>query len=320
MDLQRTNRTGQQPCPYIGLPEDQETHFRYPHESNYCHKVSPAETITLVHQNRICLQDSHANCPVYQTGSRGSLPERLRRPEPVRRSAAALTLALASLTVVSILILMSTQKAAPGEVIQAAISTVTPVQFTPPGTLELKVPPVEAPVADSESLSEIEFANLSANGENEAPAAGATSTPLFMVVPQGATALSAGLPEFPTPGPLPGTPFVSSQKFVIHRVLPGETLALIGQRYQTDADVLRALNPTVALQTLLPGRLVVVAIGLTEIEDLPAFEILYLTRGRSLEDIAASFGVPLLALVTYNGLGNAEVVPAGRWLIIPETP
>ena len=62
-------------CVYLGKAQDQNLRYGYPHPSNCCHRVRPAQNVGLFYQEKICLTDKHPTCKVYASGWTGPLPE-----------------------------------------------------------------------------------------------------------------------------------------------------------------------------------------------------------------------------------------------------
>lgn len=65
-------------CPYMGVKADPQTRFSTASPGNYCHRVHPAEPVTLDHQDGFCLSDGYLNCVVYSPQWKGGLPAQLR--------------------------------------------------------------------------------------------------------------------------------------------------------------------------------------------------------------------------------------------------
>ena len=62
-------------CVYLGKAQDQSLRYGYPHPSNCCHRVRPAQNVGLYYQETICLTDKHPTCKVYASDWTGPLPE-----------------------------------------------------------------------------------------------------------------------------------------------------------------------------------------------------------------------------------------------------
>lgn len=52
-------------CPYLGLPDDNQTRMAFPSEGNLCHKAQPPASIAREHQSGFCLSSQHIACPVF---------------------------------------------------------------------------------------------------------------------------------------------------------------------------------------------------------------------------------------------------------------
>ncbi len=53
-------------CPFLGVKNGLYAHVGYACNSNFCHRVIPAETIGLSHQERFCLTENYTGCQVYR--------------------------------------------------------------------------------------------------------------------------------------------------------------------------------------------------------------------------------------------------------------
>jgi hypothetical protein len=53
-------------CPFLGVKNGLYAHVGYACNSNYCHRVIPAETIGFSHQEQYCLTENYTGCQIYR--------------------------------------------------------------------------------------------------------------------------------------------------------------------------------------------------------------------------------------------------------------
>lgn len=120
-----------------------------------------------------------------------------------------------------------------------------------------------------------------------------------------------------TPGPGVGTPFGSVQLFVLYRVEQGDSLGDLTRRYSTSVEAIRQASNIMEGKDIWPGDLIVIPIGSTNLSAIPPFKPLYLERDTNIHDIAKLYGISADLIRLYNDLGDGEMIPAARWLIVP---
>ena len=121
----------------------------------------------------------------------------------------------------------------------------------------------------------------------------------------------------PTPGPALMTPFGSQDlTLAVYQVQEGDTLSLIAQRYDTSVDVIRQLNVR-ELPILWIGELFVLCVGCQQNPGLPALRPVFLEADTTLDQLAADCSTCSLDdLRRWNGLGDEDLIPAGRWIVL----
>ncbi len=107
-----------------------------------------------------------------------------------------------------------------------------------------------------------------------------------------------------------------------HVVEPGETLSEIAKTYGVGMDALMALNGIADADALVVGQRLTLPEQDDGIADLPApaaatAGTYTVQAGDSLSQIAKDFGVTLDALLTANGIGDADRVIVGQVLAVP---
>jgi len=122
----------------------------------------------------------------------------------------------------------------------------------------------------------------------------------------------------PTPGG-PGlyTPFGPQQAYMLHQVKYGDNLPNLADQYQTDRDVIVAANGLLPDVPLQPDQVIVIMPGLTDSIGIEHLIAHFLGEDTSINELAPRYGVTVEEIRHYNQFGPGEIIPAGRWLIIP---
>lgn len=289
-------------CPFLGTPGDPTTHYRYPCRANRCFAQTPPQTIQFDHQQGYCLGSNYLNCPVFiREGAAKPLPELPEAPlapprrRPFRRRNPLKTVGI--LLAAGLLLSWLIPNLFPAQ------SSAGPESPTPsPAPTLTAAPPQETLPLIAASPTRPPTHTLSPTPTRTSPPPTITPTP------------------FPTPGPGLATPFGDSPSFVIHLVQPGESFTRIAAQYGADPDVLAAVNTLVEGQSLWPGRLIVVPLGVSDSASLPRFQVFLTAEATTLAELAARFQADAALIRLFNALGPGPELPAGRWLIIPLPP
>jgi LysM repeat protein len=131
------------------------------------------------------------------------------------------------------------------------------------------------------------------------------------------TPTDTSTPAQPTQGPNLETPFGPRNEFILHRVETGESLNYIASQYKTSVAVITSTNELRPGYTLLIGKILVIIPDLKENPGLPIFRPVYLDKDASLSALVQEYGISPNDLWRYNSLGSSDLIPAGRWIIIP---
>jgi hypothetical protein len=128
--------------------------------------------------------------------------------------------------------------------------------------------------------------------------------------------------ETPTITPTPpnlalDTPIGDDIQFVIHRTLPGESLFLFANQFNTNVDTIRELNYELP-SVLYVGVIVVIPIGIDDPNGLPQFSAYEVAmRGMTLETLAQELSADPQAMSKYNNLPMDYVLNPGDWILVP---
>jgi len=298
-------------CRHLGISNDPDTYFQYASTWNFCHRPDAIRPLATGVQGKHCLTANHVNCPVFQAGWDGRFPRDwvarsdefeasdLSGAGPWRtvQTGVLFFLLITALALLFGFILPS--MLSPDERNFPVVAGADPAALTEQVLTVLQ--PTETPVPSPTSAP------------TEAPAGSPTPGPPS-ATPEPLTPTETPLP---TDGPGLGTPFGPDDGFVIHVVLPGESYLSIANRYSTTPEVIQVLNPSVEGTSLWVDDRLVVPIGAAGAEGLPVFTTFFTTEAAGLTALADLLGTDPELLRYYNQLGDADLVPAGRWLIVP---
>ncbi|MBU4352952.1 MAG: LysM peptidoglycan-binding domain-containing protein, partial [Nanoarchaeota archaeon] len=106
------------------------------------------------------------------------------------------------------------------------------------------------------------------------------------------------------------------QRFMIHRVMEGESLELFARRYATTIEAIQAVNYYLP-SPLLVNWTVVIPLESIDVQGLPAFQPYMVVASMTVEEFAQSMSVDVSTLSYYNGLTATYQLSPGDWLLIP---
>lgn len=280
-------------CPWLGTPSDRESYFRYPSSENYCFSPSPSKPVRLDHQATYCL-GKWRECPVYQNAEISpalifTTPPHHRKKPFTRRPLFALMILLGVI----------------GGVLWLRTSLLTE-------KLPFSVPPFNSP--ETEQVAPTFFATSLAT-----PSPQEIFTPSFTP------------PFIPSPSPSPTfspTPALKhildehigpSLEFIIHQVLPGESLELLARQYNTTPEAIQQIN----YRGLSPagvvwaGSVIIIPVNLSSVQGYPKLEAVQISTPSSAREFAEALGVSLRLFLEYNWLQENETLQLGWWLLVP---
>jgi hypothetical protein len=302
-------------CPLLGARDDLETRFAYPSSGNYCHRVTPIESIDHAHQEAVCLTSDYVTCPVYQEQWKGPLPPGIRGKEisagykpRIRRLLIALVILVMAAGGILGVWYLYTQGWMPG-----FLGTTETSQETEAALLlavaSVTPSPTASPLASSTPTMTDTLEPTFTNTPNPSPTDTLTPTP-------------TNTPP-PTPGPGLGTPFGVDKVYAIHWVQEGQSLVTIARLYDTTEEVIRAANAILDRRTTWPDDILVIPAGEKDPANVRRFEYLFVGKKTDIQalaqELAEQYQYPVSAdeIRAFNNLGENPWIPAGRWLIIP---
>lgn len=87
--------------------------------------------------------------------------------------------------------------------------------------------------------------------------------------------------------------------------------------YNTTNRVIEASNVLVEGASIWPGTILVIVPGEKDPAAVTRFRVVQVETPTTVSQLAEDYGVSADDLRTYNSLGEADLIPAGRYLIIP---
>lgn len=314
-NLPHANRT----CPSLGLIDDPDTSLAFPSVWNYCHRARPIVPPILKHQGEFCLSKHYQQCPVFLHQQTAPEAEHIRSPlsrvKKFRRfSRRNIAIALVSLGVIFLL----------GWVIMADRSFPLPITGAPPAA---SITP--APIAAVTPLP-----TRTARPTPTRTHLATATAPLgkITIYPYNTTTRTVVktpvLPDTATLAPTTFStvslskhqlevPIGTHKKFVIHKVLIGESISQYADKYKTSSDAIVMVNYDLQIPVWV-DKLVIIPMGFTEVANLPIFEAYEVTKaGKTLESLAQELGVAVDDLKYYNAISTSESLAVGDWLLIP---
>lgn len=304
------NLTGSNPtqvCPFMGSPNDRGVWYSYAHEWNYCHLAKPAGSVSLVHQNAYCLTKDYASCKVFADMHEGPLPSdisglgRFKQSSSIAwRSWMIIGMTIIGIAFIALSVLLNNKtdsssafESTPAGYLEGTASPVPPATVTPT-PLALQIPIGIAQITNSIT-----------------PTSQPTASPTITETP---TAI------LPTAGPAEGTPFGPNKEYIYYVLKEGESLANVAVLFGTNVEVIKATNIFIEGASVWPGTVLLIIPGRTDPTGLKRFKIIYLDVKSSVKALAETHNISEDELRRLNSLGSDDIIPAGRWIIVPYNP
>jgi hypothetical protein len=113
------------------------------------------------------------------------------------------------------------------------------------------------------------------------------------------------------------TPIGSKYKFIIHKVVKGESLQLYAEKYGTTIETIRAVNYHLPIP-LWEDWLIIIPISITDAQGLPSFEAYMVSEeGLTIAELARKLSTDPIELKYYNALSETYRSSSGDCLLIP---
>lgn len=288
-------------CPSLGLADDADTSLDFPSNWNYCHRCLPIAPPRFKHQEEFCLGGKYGECPLFLSQQVAPLSKDLRIPRnsfgDMARRNFRRNIVLALVVLIAILI---GGWGITHQGLSAPVTANTPQTASPFVDSDLTIsPPSTIAVLQIPSIM--------------------TLTPISFNTPTDTTALTAITNDNPSKNQLEiliGTDY----KFVIHKILQGESMIQFSEKYDTSVEAIVAVNYTKG-NLGWSGTLLVIPVGITDFSKLPSFVVYRVQekdRGVSAATMAKYLRVTELELKYYNGWTDDGDRPlVGDYLLVP---
>ena len=315
-------------CPFLGLNDDPQSLMAYTSPQNCCYRCKPVVPVNLEHQNSYCLDAAHVNCQALNQEAGTPLPRALRykeRGHHVSHSGWTRFIVVSVILIVLIILgawILSANSPlgvffsdTPSPVIVSA--TVLPTIQSPatesPQTIPSNtVAPSLGTPAPTFTLTVSPFPSLTPTSLSATPTKTPTATVTLMVSQTLAPSLTAtGISPHSLEVP------IGQGKFLLHRVLNGETLTGMAKKYGTTEEAIKAVNynPVVPLWA---DVVIVIPLAATSVEGLPILESYQVTEDQVLpETLATQLSFDVKFFKDFNDLTDGEKLRKGDWFLIP---
>lgn len=285
-------------CPFLGLKSDPKSWVGYPSPLNVCHRVKPLSVPEFNHQQTFCLSNDFINCSVYHNHPGQRMPKHIQSQSFKKFDLKKIILIEVLVGAVLIAVIL-------GIIFRKEIAS----EFSEFTSLFAQK---TATITNTPFVTRTSTATVSSS-----PTQTLTNSPSLTPTP----ILPSSTPAPPTRTLEPPilaleTPIGEEWQYLIHAVVPGESLELYAKMYETSVDAIRAVNYD--LPSFLPlDWVVVIPLGTENVEDMPAFETYQIRNDIRVEALALELEVDPIELRRYNLIPAGYTLSAGDWLIIP---
>lgn len=278
-------------CPHLGMLDDAQTSLNFASNWNRCNHCKPAATPKFKHQEVFCLGGKFEDCPLFSRDGLSEMPPQILI-EP--RELTSSFLGRYRLIVIGALFALAlpvSWKLINEKFTADMASGPTPIAvLIIPTSMEIVPPTIDLPFDSTLAPAPI-------------------STPI--VAPISISGASGHQLE---------TPIGTDYKFVIHKILEGETIEQFAQQFDTSVEAILAVN-SATRNPGWSGTLLVIPVGFTDVTALPSFivyQVQETDRGSSIEVMAQNLRITPLDLKYYNGWSHPGDRPlVGDYLLVP---
>ena len=294
-------------CPFLGIINDPRSSVAYSSKKNICYRVKPIESPKLAHQSAYCLAQRYEHCKVFKSPPDKKMPKDMRLKS--QRSADLRKLIFWAFLIGFLLTALVWGFYYRDEVIADFSRLVD--------ELRSQLAPTEGP---QQQIIQATITQTLTLTPSPTMTASATQLPTATRTPRPPTHTSP--PPTSTrekPSLALETPIGTEIQFIIHKVIPGESLELYARDYETSVTAIRAVN--YRLPSFLPlNWVVVIPLETEDVQNLPPFEPYEVKDEMSVKNLSAQLGVNLRDMSFYNNLEANMLLLPGDWLLIPREP
>ena len=293
-------------CPYMGLKFDPKSWVGYPSPINYCHRVKPLAVPKFEHQRNFCLTKNYVQCPIVYGGPGQKMPKIIQsqsdRQTTIKKIIRIEVLTGLILIAVILGIIFWNQITAgigqvfnPSSIIENTVTRTVGISLTSSPTFELSnTPTVTTTPTINNSATLMPTPTPIPPSETPSPPTSTIEPPILALE----------------------TPMGPDMGFIIHAVVPGESLELYARDYNTTVEAIRAINYN--LPSFLPlDWIVVIPLNTSDVSGIPAFEPYEIEQDVTLEVLADLLLVDPIDLQVYNRIPSGYSLSPGEWIIVP---
>jgi hypothetical protein len=294
-------------CPHLGLGDDPATAHGYPSEWNYCHSVKPKASPNLEYQREICLTTYHNFCPAIDAGQKKSMPRDLRMPG-VGRTRKLITQWI--IVIVSLTFLISAGLIFSGYWVPSWVKKTSLSAWIPEFVLQITMtvtPTMEIEIDASPVVSETVLVTPENSIVSEMP------TPSREDITATQTEIASAIRcAYPLESPFGG----ENRSFLLHKVVAGENMIMLTERYETTEAAIEAVNYFFP-SSLWADLVIVIPLNQTNTDGLPSFKpVLLEEEDISLEELAQNLSVSSAELIEFNQL-DPSCRSFHGWVLVP---
>lgn len=287
-------------CPFLGLEHDQATYKDFPSSLNVCFHTKPEKTPALAHQRIYCLSENYTECPVFSAPKGNKMPGEIQYQQETKRGRNRLLIGITAALILILIFLLGFLREIGWDFLKFERQEQTPLSTTSRDSSLRQFTPTEEPLITATmataTITPTEIMPTSTQTPIPSPSPSATQRPIFAL----------------------DTPIGADPQFIIHRALPGETLLLFANRYNTSVEAIYAVNLDLQ-QVLWVDQIVIIPMDRTDLSGIPAFTAYQIAEETTnLEEISDLFSVSLDDLVRFNHIGPRYLLTQGEWILIPQ--
>jgi hypothetical protein len=301
-------------CPFLGLQDDHQSLMAYISPQNCCYRCKPIVSVDLDQQNNYCLGAAYGKCPVYNREVGKPLPRALQFRES-QRSVRSGSSRIAVISVILIVLItagiwINSRKSQSG--LMTSISPASAI------VQSIDLPTNKAPVTDTPRT--LPVMAVPTTFETPGPTFTLTVSPFPSLTPTSSSATSTQVEQTTATGLSARSlevPIGRGQAYLIHRIISGENLPILAQKYQTSAEALTAINFKLTVP-IWAESLIVIPLGVIDPAGLPIFEPFQIVDDQiTPEALAGKLSFDVEAFKSFNDLTSDEKLQKGDWVLIP---
>ncbi len=284
-------------CPHLALKDDVESYAAFPSTINVCNYGHYSATPKISHQRSFCLSQYYKNCKVFKSEETQKFPKEIKYKSHLWLGYRKINLFLGVFGICLFLIIITIIfRKGFGNQLVGFVGFQTQMNMSSSTTEDDRVV-----LTNSIQMTEIDETEINS---------------------QSTQALPTKSPEILTPTKIDpiltlDTPIGGEYKFIIHRVLEGESLQYYSDLFGTTPEAILLVNDNL-VTPLWVDWIVIIPVNLDDTASVPAF-IGYQVEEEEISAIALAkkLSIPVEGLIFYNDIDEEYILHKGEWLLIP---